>query len=46
VKELSIGKPFRFIDRGAIALKGFDDPIRLFEVGATGPETAAAPRSA
>ncbi len=32
VKELSIGKPFRFIDRGAIALKGFDDPVRLYEV--------------
>ena len=32
VKELSIGKPFRFMDKGAIALKGFDDPVRLYEV--------------
>lgn len=32
VRELSVGKPVSFIDRGRIALKGFDDPIRLFEV--------------
>ena len=32
VKDLSIGKPFKFVDRGPIALKGFDEPIRLFEV--------------
>jgi class 3 adenylate cyclase len=24
--------PFRFVDRGAIALKGFEDPVRLYEV--------------
>lgn len=32
VKDLSIGKPFKFVDRGPIALKGFDEPIRLYEV--------------
>ena len=32
VRELSVGKPLSFEDRGPIALKGFDDPIRLFEV--------------
>lgn len=32
VRELSVGKPLIFQDRGPIALKGFDDPVRLFEV--------------
>jgi class 3 adenylate cyclase len=32
VRELSVGKPLKFSDRGPIALKGFDDPVRLFEV--------------
>ena len=32
VKDLSIGKQFTFVDRGPIALKGFDEPIRLYEV--------------
>jgi len=32
VRELSVGKPTTFRDRGPIALKGFDDPVRLFEV--------------
>lgn len=32
VKELSIGKPLRFISRGLTALKGFDDPVLLYEV--------------
>jgi class 3 adenylate cyclase len=35
VRELSVGKPFAFEDRGPIALKGFDDPVRLFEVLST-----------
>jgi class 3 adenylate cyclase len=26
------GKAFSFSDRGDVALKGFDDPVRLFEV--------------
>lgn len=33
VKELAIGKSLGFIDRGPIALKGFDEPIRLYQVG-------------
>ena len=37
VRELSVGKPIVFQDRGPIALKGFDDPIRLFEVPVHGP---------
>jgi class 3 adenylate cyclase len=32
VRELSVGKPITFMDRGPIALKGFDDPVRLFEI--------------
>ena len=32
VKDLSIGKRFQFVDRGPIALKGFDEPIRLYKV--------------
>ena len=32
VKELCIGKPFRFEDRGAIALKGFPDPAHTYAV--------------
>ena len=33
VRELSVGKPIVFEDRGPIALKGFDDPVRLYQVG-------------
>ncbi len=33
MKELAIGKSLGFIDRGPIALEGFDDPIRLYQVG-------------
>lgn len=32
VKELSIGKGFKFNDCGVIALKGFDESVRLYEV--------------
>ena len=32
VRELAEGKGFMFGDRGATALRGFDDPVRLFEV--------------
>ncbi len=32
VRELSVGKQITFEDRGPIALKGFDDPVRLFEI--------------
>lgn len=33
VKELAVGKPLHFDDVGLIALKGFDDPVRLYQVG-------------
>jgi class 3 adenylate cyclase len=32
VRELSVGKSVSFVDRGPIDLKGFDDPVRLYEV--------------
>jgi class 3 adenylate cyclase len=32
VRELCIGKRFTFSDRGEMALKGFDDPVRVHEV--------------
>ena len=32
VRELSAGKGFLFADRGAVPLKGFEDPVRLYEV--------------
>jgi class 3 adenylate cyclase len=32
VRELAAGKPFMFADRGAAPLKGFEDPVRLYEV--------------
>ena len=32
VRELAEGKSFLFGDRGEVALRGFDDPVRLFEV--------------
>jgi class 3 adenylate cyclase len=32
VRQLAAGKGFTFADRGAVALKGFDEPIRLYEV--------------
>ena len=32
VKELCAGKQIRFNDVGAVALKGFDDPVSLHEV--------------
>lgn len=33
VKELAIGKALRFVDRGPISLKGFEEPVRLYQVG-------------
>jgi len=35
VRELCVGKAITFLDRGPIALRGFDDPIRIFEVPCT-----------
>jgi adenylate cyclase len=32
VRELAAGKGFLFSDLGAIALRGFEDPVRLYEV--------------
>ncbi len=32
VRELAKGKDFLFADRGETSLKGFDEPVRLFEV--------------
>ena len=32
VRELAEGKQFMFGDRGETALRGFDDPVRLFEL--------------
>jgi class 3 adenylate cyclase len=32
VKELAAGKGFLLSDRGDVALRGFEDPVRLFEV--------------
>jgi class 3 adenylate cyclase len=32
VRELAAGKGFLFADRGDVALRGFEDPVRLFEV--------------
>ncbi len=32
VRELAKGKDFPFADRGETSLKGFEDPVRLFEV--------------
>jgi len=32
VRELAKGKDFLFADRGEVALKGFEEPVRLFEV--------------
>ena len=32
VRDLSVGKPISFSEMGMIALKGFPDPVRLYEV--------------
>ena len=32
VRELAMGKGFLFADTGEVALKGFEDPVRLYEV--------------
>jgi class 3 adenylate cyclase len=32
VRELCAGKGFLFSDRGEAALRGFEDPVRLYEV--------------
>jgi class 3 adenylate cyclase len=35
VRQLAEGRGFRFKDRGTFILRGFEDPVRLFEVGWT-----------
>lgn len=32
VRDLMLGKSFSFVDRGNVELKGFDDPVQLYEV--------------
>jgi adenylate cyclase len=32
VRELVAGKDFLFADRGETSIKGFDEPVRLYEV--------------
>ncbi len=32
VRELAAGKQFLFADQGEVALRGFDEPVRLYEV--------------
>jgi adenylate cyclase len=32
VRELSAGKQFLFADHGDVVLRGFEDPVHLFEV--------------
>ncbi len=32
VRELVAGKEFLFADRGETSLRGFEDPVRLYEV--------------
>ena len=32
VRQLVTGKGFLFSDRGDLALRGFEDPVRLYEV--------------
>ena len=36
VRELVAGKDFMFNDRGETELRGFEDPVRLFDVRWTG----------
>jgi class 3 adenylate cyclase len=36
VRELALGKGLGFVDLGLIALKGFDEPVRLYQVGSIG----------
>lgn len=38
VRDLAVGKRFDFQRRGRLTLKGFDEPVRLFEVGWQPPE--------
>jgi class 3 adenylate cyclase len=39
VRELAAGKGFLFADRGEVALRGFEDPVRLYQVRWQADET-------
>lgn len=41
VRDLAIGKPFRFERRGRLSVKGFDEPVSVFEVGWRAADEAA-----
>jgi class 3 adenylate cyclase len=41
VRELAAGKPFLFADLGETELRGFEDPVRLYEVGWRADPTGA-----
>ncbi|MEX0800861.1 MAG: alpha/beta fold hydrolase [Dehalococcoidia bacterium] len=43
VRELCAGKDFVFVDRGTEALKGFDEPVRLYEVAWSEDKVVAPP---
>jgi class 3 adenylate cyclase len=32
VRELAAGKGFLFVDRGEVPLRGFEDPVHLYEL--------------
>jgi class 3 adenylate cyclase len=42
VRDLAIGKRFDFARRGRLTMKGFDEPVSLFEVGWREPVQAGA----
>jgi class 3 adenylate cyclase/pimeloyl-ACP methyl ester carboxylesterase len=46
VRELAAGKGFLFSDQGDIALRGFEDPVRLYEVRWRDPPSPAHGRGA
>lgn len=37
VRELTLGKGFTFVDRGRVDLKGFSDPVQVFEIPWSAP---------
>ncbi|MCH8346322.1 MAG: hypothetical protein IIC87_05270 [Chloroflexi bacterium] len=42
VRELSAGKGFLFSDQGDIVLRGFEDPVRLYEAPGVRAQAGAA----
>ena len=43
VRQLVAGKGFLFADRGELALRGFEEPVRVFEVGWEARHTSSPP---